>query len=92
MRGRGLGSAHAAAAVVLGAGAPSTRQSPRRRRDGRPARGAVPFTGYLLLSVLAVPVGWSYARWLRRGWDAATFALVDGRARVICVRLGRTWG
>ncbi len=52
----------------------------------------MPFAGYLLLSVLAVPVGWRYARASARGWDAATLALATGALCVICVRLGRTWG
>ena len=57
----------------------------------RPAE-PVPFAGYLLLSVLAVPAGWRYARGATRGWDAATLALATGALCVICVRLGRTWG
>jgi hypothetical protein len=87
--GRGLGRAHAGAAVVLGAGAglDALVAVAAVAAGERPAE-PVPFAGYLLLSVLAVPVGWRYAR----GWDAATFALASGALCVIAVRLGRTWG
>ena len=80
MRGRGLGRAHAGAAVVLGAGAAldALVAAAGVATGDRPAE-PIPFTGYLLLSVLAVPVGWRYARSGSRGWDAATFALGDGR-------------
>jgi hypothetical protein len=92
-RGRGLGRAHAGAAVVLGAGAAldALVAVVGVAAGGRPAE-PLPFTGYLLLSVLAVPVGWRYARGSTRGWDAASFALAAGALCVICVRLGRTWG
>jgi hypothetical protein len=91
--GRGLGRAHAGAAVVLGAGAglDALVAVAAVAAGGRPAE-PVPFAGYLLLSVLAVPVGWRYARGSTRGWDAATFALASGALCVIAVRLGRTWG
>ena len=92
MRGRGLGRTHAAAAVVLGAGAvlDALVAAAGVVAGGRPAE-PVPFAGYMLLSILAVPVGWRYARTAGRGWDAATFALATGALCVICVRLGRTW-
>jgi hypothetical protein len=92
-RGRGLGRAHAGAAVVLGAGAvlDALVTVVGVAAGGRPAE-PLPFAGYLLLSVLAVPVGWRYARGSTRGWDAASFALATGAQCVICVRLGRTWG
>ena len=61
-RGRGLGRAHAGAAVVLGLGAALDAlvagvACPAGERPAEP----VPFAGYLLLSVLAMPVGWGYA-------------------------------
>jgi len=91
--GRGIGRAHAAAAVVLGAGAalglPITVAG---IAGGARPEEPVPFAGYLLLSLLAVPVGWRYARGATRGWDAAALALATGAMCVICVRLGRTWG
>ena len=92
-RGRGLGRAHAGAAVVLGLGAAlgALIALVGVAAGGRPDE-PVPFAGYLLLSVLAVPVGWRYARASGRGWDAATLALATGALCVICVRLGRTWG
>ena len=92
LRGRGLGRTHAAAAVVLGAGAvlDALVAAAGVVAGGRPAE-PVPFAGYMLLSILAVPVGWRYARSGARGWDAATFALATGALCVICVRLGRTW-
>lgn len=93
MRGRGLGRAHAGAAVVLGVGAAldALVAAVGVAAGARPAE-PVPFAGYMLLSVLAVPVGWRYARGGARGWDAASFALATGALCVICVRLGRTWG
>jgi hypothetical protein len=92
-RGRALGRAHAGAALVLGAGAAlgALIAAAGIATGGRPEE-PVPFAGYLLLSVLAVPVGWRYARASTRGWDAATLALATGALCVICVRLGRTWG
>jgi hypothetical protein len=93
LRGRGLTRAHAGAAVVLGAGAAlgALIAAAGVATGGRPEE-PIPFAGYLLLSVLAVPVGWRYARASTRGWDAATLALATGALCVICVRLGRTWG
>ena len=92
-RGRGLGRVHAAAAVVLGAGAAlDALIAVVGVAAGERAAEPVPFAGYLVLSVLAMPVGWRYARSATRGWDAATLALVAGALCVICVRLGRTWG
>jgi hypothetical protein len=93
VRGRGLGRAHAGAAVVLGTGAAldALVALVGVAAGGRPAE-PVPFAGYTLLSVVAVPVGWRYARGGSRGWDAATFALATGALCVICVRLDRTWG
>jgi hypothetical protein len=93
LRGRGLGRAHAAAAVVLGIAAVlgAVIAGARVALGGRPAE-PLPFAGYLLLSVLAMPVGWRYARSASRGWDAATLAVATGALCVISVRLGRTWG
>jgi hypothetical protein len=92
-RGRGLGRAHAAAAVVLGAGAllGAVVAAIGIALGERPAE-PIPFAGYLLLSVVAVPAGWQYARGSTRGWDAAALALATGALCVISVRLGRTWG
>lgn len=56
----------------------------------RPAE-PVPFGAYLLLSLVAVPVGWRYARATSRGWDAGVLAVVGGALCVVCVRLVRTW-
>jgi hypothetical protein len=93
LRRKGLGRAHAGAAIVLGAGtlldalvaliAIATGERPDEH---------VPFAGYLLLSALAVPVGWRYARASPRGWDAAIFALAAAALCVIGARLVRTWG
>jgi hypothetical protein len=93
VRGRGLGRVHAAGAVVLGAGAAldGLIATAAVATGARPAE-PVPFSAYLLLSVLAVPVGWRYARAAGRGWDAAALALATAALGVICVRLGRTWG
>src|SRR5262249_37495502 len=93
VRGRGIGRLHVAGAVVLGAGAALDAVIATAAMAGgaRPAE-PVPFSAYLLLSVLAVPVGWRYARAAGRGWDAAALALATGALGVICVRLGRTWG
>jgi hypothetical protein len=92
-RGRSLGRGHAAAAIVLGTGAALDAfvALAGLATGERPAE-PVPFAGYLLLSVLAVPVGWRYARGAARGWDSAALALATGALCVICVRLGRTWG
>ncbi len=92
-RGRGLGRAHAGAAVVLGLGAAldALVAGAAVLAGERPAE-PVPFAGYLLLSVLAMPVGWGYAGRTARGWDAAVLALAAGALGVICVRLARTWG
>jgi hypothetical protein len=92
-RGQGLGRLHAGAAVVLGAGAAldALIAGVAVVAGSRPAE-PVPFSAYLLLSVLAVPVGWRYARGAGRGWDAAALALAAAALGVICVRLGRTWG
>jgi hypothetical protein len=91
--GRGLQRPHAAAAVVLGAGAilDAVIALAAVAAGGRP-REPVPFAGYLLLSTVLVPVSWANARGSRRGWDAATFGLATLALCVICVRLGRTWG
>ena len=61
-RGRGLGRAHAGAAVVLGLGAAldALVAGAAVLAGERPAE-PVPFAGYLLLSVLAMPAGWGYA-------------------------------
>ena len=92
-RGRGLGRAHAGAAVVLGAGAAlGALIAVAAVATGQRPAEPIPFAGYLLLSVLAVPAGWRSARRTTRGWDAATLALAAGTLCVICVRLGRTWG
>ncbi len=93
VRRRGLGRAHAGAATVLGAGAVlgaliALVSVVTGARPDEP----VPFAGYALLSVLAVPVGWRYARGSPRGWDAAVLALVAGALCVISLRLVRTWG
>jgi hypothetical protein len=93
VRGRGLGRLHAAGAVVLGAGATldALIAGGAVAAGSRPAE-PIPFAAYLLLSVLAIPVGWRYARAADRGWDAAALALATAALGVICVRLGRTWG
>ena len=92
LRGRGLERAHTAGALVLGAGAllDAGIALVGVATGGRPAE-PVPFTGYLLLSVAVLPVGWAYARGSRRGWDAATVAFTAAALAVICVRLERTW-
>jgi hypothetical protein len=91
--GRGLGRAHAGAAVVLGVGAVADALIAIAgvAAGGRPEE-PVPFAGYLTLSAVIVPVGWRYARGSGRGWDAATFGLAAAALCVVCVRLGRTWG
>jgi hypothetical protein len=91
--GRGLGRVHAATAVVLGAAAAlgALIAVVAVAAGERPAE-PVPFAGYLLLSVAAMPAGWAYARGSSRGWDAAALALATGALCVISVRLGRTWG
>jgi hypothetical protein len=93
LRGRALGRAHAGATVVLAAGAALNALIAVAgvAAGARPAE-AVPFAGYLLLSVVAAPAGWAYARSAARGWDSATLALATGALFVICVRLERTWG
>ena len=93
VRGRGLGRAHAGAAVVLGAaaGLGALIAVGGVVAGERPAE-PVPFAGYLMLSVAIVPAGWAYARGSSRGWDAAALALATGALCVISVRLGRTWG
>ena len=93
VRGRGLGRPHAAAAVVLGAGAAlgALIAGAAVAAGERPAE-PVPFWAYLLLSVLVIPVGWRYARGADRGWDAAALALATAALGVISVRLARTWG
>jgi hypothetical protein len=93
VRGRGIGRLRAAGCVVLGAGAAldAIVATVGMAAGARPAE-PVPFCGYLLLSVVAVPVGWRYARAAGPGWDAAALALATGALGVICVRLGRTWG
>jgi hypothetical protein len=91
--GRGLGRAQAGAAVVLGAGAGlDALIATGGLVAGRRPVEAVPFAGYLLLSVAIVPAGWAYARSSSRGWDSATLALATGALCVICLRLERTWG
>jgi hypothetical protein len=93
VRGRALGRAHAGATVVLGAGAAlDALIAVAAVAAGERPDEAVPFAGYLLLSVVAAPVGWRYARSAARGWDSATLALATGALFVICVRLQRTWG
>jgi hypothetical protein len=93
VRGGGLRRAHAGAAVVLGAGAvlDAAIAAVGVAAGERPAE-PIPFVGYLLLSMVIVPVGWRYARGSAKSWDAATFALVNAALCVVCVRLGRTWG
>jgi hypothetical protein len=92
-RGRGLGRAHAASAIVLGASTVlgALIALAAVAAGDRPAE-PVPFAGYLLLSVVTVPAGWAYARGSARGWDSAALALATGALCVISVRLGRTWG
>jgi len=92
LRGRGLGRAHAAGALVLGAGAvlDAVIAAVAVAAGERPAE-PVPFGAYLLLSLVAVPVGWRYARATSRGWDAGVLAVVGGALCVVCVRLVRTW-
>jgi hypothetical protein len=91
-RGRGLGRAHAAAAVVLAAGAAlNALVAGVALATGERAAEPVPFTGYLLLSLLVLPLGWRYARASPRRWDAVILALTAATHCVVCVRLGRTW-
>jgi hypothetical protein len=93
VRGRSLGRGRAAAAVVLvwGAALDALVAVAGIAAGGRPAE-PLPFAGYLLLSVVAVPAGWRHARGSAGGWDAASVALATGALSVICLRLGRTWG
>ena len=75
-RGRGLGRAHAGAAVVLGAGAAlGALIAVAAVATGQRPAEPIPFAGYLLLSVLAVPAGWRC-----RAPDDARLGRRDARA------------
>ena len=91
--GRSLGRAHAGAAVVLGVAAAldALIAVAGVAAGGRPAE-AVHFAAYLVLSVLAVPVGWRYARAAPRGLGCGDLRAASGPLSVISMRLGRTWG
>jgi hypothetical protein len=81
VRGRALGRAHAGMAIVVGAAAVLNAlvAAVAIAAGARPAE-AGPFAGYLLISVLAAPVGWRYARSSPSAWDAAIVALTASRA------------
>ena len=87
VRRRGLGRVLAAAMIVVGAGAALNALVAivGIATGARPAEPG-PFAGYLVVSVLAAPMGWRYARASASGWDAAIVALA---AATRCRRAAR---